>query len=142
MCPTFHNCAQLHLLHHSHPSHPIDTSHSGHPSHLSHSCHPSNPIPHSHPSHPIDHFRYIKIHTWLGGMKQKKRLLLSLKMISFVLFPQASEPRVNFNIILPMGLFIPVILVILSSHPTCPSHPTDPIHLSHRSNPRHSSYPS
>ena len=30
--------------------------------------------------------------------------LLSLKMISFVLFPQATEPSVNFNIILPMGL--------------------------------------
>ena len=137
-----HNCAQLHLLHHSHPSHPshpIHTSHSGHPSHLSHPYHPSNPIPHSHPSHPIDHFRYIKIHTWLRGIKQKKCFLLSLKIISFVLFPQASEPSVNFNIILPMGLFIPVIL---SSHTTCPSHPIDPIHLSHRSNPRHSSYPS
>ena len=33
-------------------------------------------------------------------------------MISFVLFPQATEPSVNFNIILPMGLIIPVILVI------------------------------
>ena len=33
-------------------------------------------------------------------------------MISFVLFPQAMEPSVNFNIILPMGLIIPVILVI------------------------------
>ena len=32
-------------------------------------------------------------------------------MTSFVLFPQASEPSVNFNIILPMGLFIPVILI-------------------------------
>ena len=104
-----HNCAQLRRLylshpchhsnpiHHSHPSHPIHTSHSGHPSHLSHPCHPSNPIPHSHPSHPIDHFHYIKIHTWLMGIKQKKCLLLSLKIISFVLFPPASEPSVNFN---------------------------------------------
>ena len=48
------------------------------------------------------------------GYKTKEMYysLLSLKMISFVLFPQASEPSVNFIIILPMGLFIPVILVI------------------------------
>ena len=58
-------------------------------------------------------------------------------MISFVLFPQATEPSVNFNTILPMGLIIPVILVIyviLSSHPCCPNHPIHPIHLSHPSN--------
>ena len=44
--------------------------------------------------------------------KEMYYLLLSLKMISFVLFPQAMEPSVNFNIILQMGLIIPVILVI------------------------------
>ena len=39
---------------------------------------------------------------WLGGIKQKKLnvlvTFLSLKMISFVLFPQVSEPSMNFNI--------------------------------------------
>ena len=37
----------------------------------------------------------------LGGIKQIKEmyyLLLSLKMVSFVLFPQASLPSMNFNI--------------------------------------------
>ena len=68
--------------------------------------------------------------------------LLSLKMISFVLSPQASQPSMNFNIILTMGQLIPVILVIsviLSSHPSCPSNPICSIHLSHPSNPSHSS---
>ena len=68
--------------------------------------------------------------------------LLNLKMISFVLSLQALQPSMNFNIILPMGQFMPVILVILSSHPSCPSNPIRPIHLSHPSNPSHSSYPS
>ena len=66
-------------------------------------------------------------------------------MISFVLSSQALQPSMNFNIILPMGQFMPVILVtlvILSSHPSCPSNPIHPIHLSHPSNPSHSSYPS
>ena len=69
-------------------------------------------------------------------------------MISFVLSSQALQPSMNSNIILPIGQFMPVILVILvisvilSSHPSCPSNPIRPIHLSHPSNPSHSSYPS
>ena len=66
-------------------------------------------------------------------------------MISFVLSSQALQPSMNFNIILPMGQLMPVILVIsviLSSHPSCPSNPIRPIHLSHPSNPSHSGYPS
>ena len=66
-------------------------------------------------------------------------------MISFVLSSQALQPSMNFNIILPMGQLMPVILVIsviLSSHPSCPSDPIRPIHLSHPSNPSHSGYPS
>ena len=59
-------------------------------------------------------------------------------MISFVLSSQALQPSMNFNIILPMGQFMPVILVILSSHPSFPSNPIRPIHLSHPSNPSHS----
>ena len=35
----------------------------------------------------------------LGGIKQKKCIIhVSPKMISFVLFPQASEPSMNFDI--------------------------------------------
>ena len=48
---------------------------------------------------------------WGNKTKERYYSLLGVKMISFVLFPQASEPSVNFNIILPMGLFIPVILI-------------------------------
>ena len=47
----------------------------------------------------IDNLRYInKIHTGLGEIKQKKCIysLLNLKMISFVLFPQASQPKYEF----------------------------------------------
>ena len=40
----------------------------------------------------LDQFRYIKIHTCF-----QKKLLLSVKMISLLLFPQASEPSMNFN---------------------------------------------
>ena len=50
----------------------------------------------------IDHFRYIEIYTWLQGLGNKSKemyhLLLSLKMISFVFFPQAMQPSMNFNI--------------------------------------------
>ena len=50
----------------------------------------------------IDHFRYIKIHTWLRGLGNKTKemyySLLNLKTSSFVLFPQASQPSINFNI--------------------------------------------
>ena len=49
-----------------------------------------------------DHFRYIEIHTWLQGLGNKSKemyhLLLSLKMISFVFFPKAMQPSMNFNI--------------------------------------------
>ena len=34
----------------------------------------------------------------LGGIKQKKCIIHCFKMISFVLFPQASDPSKNFNI--------------------------------------------
>ena len=43
--------------------------------------------------HQIDQFRYNKIHTWFHGRKHTKTMyysLLSLKRISFVLFPQLS----------------------------------------------------
>ena len=50
----------------------------------------------------INHFWYIKIHTWLQGLGNKTKemyySLLSLKMISFVFFPQAMQPSMNFNI--------------------------------------------
>ena len=52
----------------------------------------------------IDHFRDIRIHNWLqGSEKLNKRNVLfiaepHIKMISFVLFPQASQPGMNFNI--------------------------------------------
>ena len=45
---------------------------------------------------------YIEIHTWLRGLGNKiKEIILRLsneEYISFVLFPQASEPSMNFNI--------------------------------------------
>ena len=51
----------------------------------------------------MDHFRDIEIHIWLRGVGEKTRevyySLLSLMMISFVLFPQASQPSLNFNIL-------------------------------------------
>ena len=47
-------------------------------------------------------FEIYEIHIWLRGVGEKTRemyfSLLSLKMISFVLFPQASLPSLNFNI--------------------------------------------
>jgi len=50
----------------------------------------------------IVHFRYIKIilrsEAWRSKTKEMYYLLLSLKMISFVLLPQASKPSMNFNI--------------------------------------------
>ena len=50
----------------------------------------------------MDHFRDIEIHIWLRGVGEKTRemyySLLSLKMISFVLFPQATQPSLNFNV--------------------------------------------
>ena len=50
----------------------------------------------------VDHLWYIKIHTLLQGLGNKTKemyySLLSLKMISFALFPQASQPSMNFNI--------------------------------------------
>ena len=62
---------------------------------------------------PMDQFRYFKTHTGLRGfffaegggkrkgeIKQKKNSLfiVNLNMIYFVLFPQASEPSMAFNI--------------------------------------------
>ena len=49
------------------------------------------------------HFRYIKIHTcfrhaWGNEIKEMYYSSLSLKMISFVLFPHALQPSMNFNI--------------------------------------------
>ena len=50
----------------------------------------------------IDHFRYLKFilgsEAWRNKTKQMYYSLLSLKMISFVLFPQASEPTMDFHI--------------------------------------------
>ena len=48
------------------------------------------------------YFRYIKIDTWLGDLGNKtKEIILKLNnksYISFVLFLQASELGINFNI--------------------------------------------
>ena len=68
----------------------------------------------SHPNSLPLPFRTPATQAKARGNKTKEMYysLLSLKMISFVLFPQAMEPSVNFDIILPMGLIIPVILVI------------------------------
>ena len=48
-------------------------------------------------------FSIFKIHTWVRGLRNKTKQmyysLLSLKMISFVLFPQASEPSMNFGLL-------------------------------------------
>ena len=49
----------------------------------------------------MGHFRYINsnVAPRLGGIKQKKLTIHPSKLvvISFVLFPQASEPSWNFN---------------------------------------------
>ena len=52
----------------------------------------------------IGSFQCIKILTWLrgwgrGGTKEIYHSSLNLDMISFVLFPQVSEPSFNFNIL-------------------------------------------
>ena len=51
----------------------------------------------------IGYFQCIQILTWLrgwggGGTKGIYHSSLKLDVISFVLFPQASEPSFNFNI--------------------------------------------
>ena len=53
----------------------------------------------------IEHFRYIRIHPWLRGLgnktKEKKCIIYywaSRQVFFFVLFPQASQPSMKFNI--------------------------------------------
>ena len=51
----------------------------------------------------IDHFNILKFilgsEAWGSRTKEMCYSLLSLKMFSFVLFPQALQPSMNFNII-------------------------------------------